>query len=52
MKKLEIFAKESGNEVSVTWGFDEEDEDMEVLGEDLASMLSVPFKIVELTEED
>ena len=50
LKKLDTYAKESGNSVSVNWSFDEDDEDMEALGEDLASLVDIPFTITEVKE--
>jgi len=50
LKKLDVYAKESGNSVTLTWNFDEDDEDMEILGEDLASLVDIPFTITEVKE--
>ncbi|MCB0402235.1 MAG: DUF1987 domain-containing protein [Flavobacteriales bacterium] len=47
-KKLEAYNKQTVNRVKVTWGFDEDDEDMQILGEDLSTMVEVPFDIVEI----
>ena len=46
-KKLEEYYKNTQNDVSICWTFDEDDEDMESLGEDLKSFVSVPFTIIE-----
>lgn len=46
MKKLEVYSNQ-GN-VSITWLFDEDDEDMETLGEDLDSLVRIPFEIKEV----
>lgn len=46
MKKLEVYSTQ-GN-VSITWLFDEDDEDMETLGEDLDSLVRIPFEIKEV----
>ncbi len=51
MKKLEAFHKSSNNNVKVSWNFDEDDEDMEALGEDLASIAQVPFEYKEVLED-
>lgn len=47
MKKLEEYLSSSKADVSILWNFDEDDEDMETLGEDLKSLVKVPFKIEE-----
>ena len=48
MKRLEIYLKESGHNVKVIWNFDEDDEDMEALGEDLESIIQIPFEFKRL----
>ena len=50
LKKLDNYAKESGNKVNITWNCDEDDEDMEALGEDLASLISLFVEIKEVKE--
>lgn len=50
LKKLDNYAKDSGSKVSITWDFDEDDEDMEALGEDLDSLVDIPFTIKEIKE--
>lgn len=50
-KKLEEYYTASKNDVSIVWVFDEDDEDMESLGEDLKSFVTVPFKIEEEQED-
>ena len=52
MKKLEAYYKSSNNNVKISWNFDEDDEDMESLGEDLASIVEIPFEYSEIKEED
>lgn len=52
MKKLESYYKSSGANVKVSWNFDEDDEDMQALGEDLASIAEIPFDYKEVIEED
>ncbi|MCB0381087.1 MAG: DUF1987 domain-containing protein [Flavobacteriales bacterium] len=47
MKKIEEYATSSKADVSILWNFDEDDEDMQTLGEDLKSLVKVPFKIEE-----
>ncbi len=45
LKKLEaIFNK--GNDVHITWYYDEDDEDMEETGEDYKALLQVPLELV------
>lgn len=51
MKKLEAYFEQSKKDVSITWGFDEDDEDMQILGEDLGSLLKLPYVIIELKED-
>jgi hypothetical protein len=51
MKKLEGYYKSSNNNVKVIWNFDEDDEDMESLGEDLASIAQIPFEYKEVIED-
>ena len=48
---LEIFKKfeaihKNGNNVEITWYFDEDDEDMIDAGEDYQAIVKVPFNIV------
>lgn len=51
MKKLEAYSKSSNNIVKVSWNFDEDDEDMEALGQDLASIAEIPFEYKEIIED-
>jgi len=50
MKKIEEYKESSNNNVSIIWCFDEDDEDMETLGEDLSSLVNIPFEIKEVPE--
>lgn len=50
-KKLEDYYVTSQNDVSIVWVFDEDDEDMQSLGEDLKSFVTVPFTIEEEKED-
>jgi hypothetical protein len=43
MKKLQEYYQESGANVKVIWNFEDDDEDMKLLGEDLASLVKLPF---------
>ena len=45
LKKLESIFN-SGNDVHITWYYDEDDEDMEETGEDYKALLSVPLELV------
>ena len=51
MKKIEAYHRDSNNNVKVVWNFDEDDEDMEALGEDLASIAQIPFEYKEVIED-
>lgn len=45
LKKLEkIF--QSGNDVRISWYYDEDDEDMEETGEDYKALLTVPLELI------
>ena len=46
-KKLDDYHKNSSHDVSIAWIFDEDDEDMESLGEDLKTFVNLPFTIEE-----
>lgn len=46
-KKLEDYYQSTQNDVTISWTFDEDDEDMETLGEDLKSFVNLPFTIQE-----
>ena len=48
LKKIENYAKSSQANIKIEWHFDEDDEDMEALGEDLASIIDIPFEIKEI----
>lgn len=50
MKKLEAYGKSSGVDATITWQYDEYDEDMLTLGEDLASIIQLPVRIEEIKE--
>ena len=50
MKRIEAYYLESGNNIKVLWNFDEDDEDVQVLGEDLASIVEIPFEYKEIIE--
>ncbi len=51
MKKLEAYFKSTNNNVKISWNFDLDDEDMETLGEDLASIAQIPFEYKEIIED-
>ena len=48
LKKLEAYLKSSSATITVLWNFDEDDEDMEALGEDMSSLIQIPFEIKEV----
>ena len=50
-KKLEAIHK-AGNEVSINWYYEEDDEDMLEAGEDYQAIIKVPFTMIEVEEED
>lgn len=49
-KKLEAIHK-AGNEVSIKWYYEEDDEDMLEAGEDYQAIIKVPFTMIEVEEE-
>jgi len=48
-KKLETI-KDSGNQVTVNWYFETDDEDMQEAGEDYEAIVGLPFTIIEVDE--
>ena len=52
LKKFDTYIKDSGATVNVIWNFDEDDEDMEDLGKDLSTLVSIPFEYIEVLEEN
>ncbi len=50
-KKLEGI-RAGGNEVSVLWHYEEDDEDMLEAGEDYAGIIKVPFRMIQIEEVD
>ncbi|MCL2073178.1 MAG: DUF1987 domain-containing protein [Marinilabiliaceae bacterium] len=48
-KKLELVFKK-GNKVEINWYYEEDDEDMFEAGEDYQSIISIPFKMIEMEE--
>ncbi len=48
-KRLELFHKK-GHDVVVNWYYEEDDEDMFEAGEDYQSIISLPFKMIEMEE--
>ncbi len=48
-KKLEAIYK-SGNDVAISWYYEEDDEDMLEAGEDYQSIIKIPFKMIEIEE--
>lgn len=52
MKRIESYYKTSKTDVKIIWNFDEDDEDMDDLGKDLSTLISIPFEYIEVIEED
>lgn len=50
-KKLESI-RAAGNEVTVLWHYEVDDEDMLEAGEDYAGIINVPFRMVQIEEVD
>lgn len=48
-KKLEGI-RAQGNEVTVLWHYEEDDEDMLEAGEDYAGIINVPFRMIQIEE--
>lgn len=46
LKKLESIAK-AGNDITINWYYEEDDEDMLEAGEDYQSIIKIPFKMIE-----
>lgn len=49
LKKFEAIAKK-GNDITVRWHYESDDEDMQEAGEDYKSIIQVPFELVEIDE--
>lgn len=50
-KKLEL-VRSSGNEVTVLWHYEQDDEDMLEAGEDYQAIINIPFKMIQIEEVD
>lgn len=50
-KRLEAI-RASGNEVTVLWHYEADDEDMMEAGEDYAGIINIPFKMILIAEVD
>ena len=50
-KKLEL-VRGTGNEVTVLWHYEEDDEDMLEAGEDYQAIINLPFKMIQIQEVD
>lgn len=48
-KKLETIAK-GGNEITINWFYEQDDEDMLEAGEDYQAIINVPFKMIEVAD--
>ena len=42
----------TGNEVTVLWHYEADDEDMLEAGEDYAGIINIPFKMIQIEEVD
>jgi SiaC family regulatory phosphoprotein len=50
-KKLEM-VRQTGNEVTVFWHYEADDEDMLEAGEDYQAIINIPFKMIQIAEVD
>lgn len=50
-KKLEM-VRATGNEVTVLWHYEADDEDMLEAGEDYQAIINLPFKMIQIEEVD
>ncbi len=50
-RKLETLQKSGKSNVTITWMYEEEDEDMMEAGDDYATIVGVPFKIEKMAAE-
>jgi hypothetical protein len=48
-KKLEMI-RVTGNEVTVLWHYEQDDEDMLEAGEDYRAIINIPFKMIQIEE--
>tara|TARA_B100000683_G_scaffold147584_2_gene143026 strand:+ start:1198 stop:1593 length:396 start_codon:yes stop_codon:yes gene_type:complete len=44
--------KQSGSQVEIKWYFDEDDEDMEMAGEEYDNLIEIPFELIPVEVED
>lgn len=51
-KKLESINDKSKGSVNINWYYEEDDEDMLEAGEDYEAIINIPFKMIELEEEE
>jgi hypothetical protein len=50
-KKLEL-VRTTGNDVTVLWHYEQDDEDMLEAGEDYQAIINLPFKMIQIEEVD
>lgn len=50
MKKINDYFESNSGDSLIEWQYDEDDEDMESLGEDLKSFIKVPFELKPVAE--
>ena len=51
-KKLEAIHNGGSSQILINWHYEEDDEDMLEAGEDYQAIINVPFKMIEMEEED
>lgn len=51
IKSLALYFEKSNADIKIIWDYDEYDEDMLELGEDLASLVKIPFEFKEVKED-
>ena len=49
-KKLEAIHKSGNSSITISWHYEQDDEDMLEAGEDYQAIIDVPFKMVEIVE--
>ena len=49
-KKLESIHKSGGSSIVINWHYESDDEDMLEAGEDYQAIISVPFKMIEISD--
>ena len=52
LRFFKIHSSNKGNNISVNWFYEEDDEDMQESGEDFKEIISLPINMSVLEEED